>query len=125
MSYTENLEARLEEIISSIDGAGKTNVMITLETGEENVFAKQTKTQREGNNDKSKESDEYEYVIIKSATSKEEGLLIEVGQPEIRGVAVVCEGAENLKVKESIISTVTSVLDIKTNKISISKMKVQ
>lgn len=121
--YVENLESRLEKIISSIDGAGECEVMVTLDTGEENIYAKESKNQNEDRNELSKSSDEFEYVILKSSSSKEDGMLLKVVEPNIRGVAIVCIGGDNYTVKENIISAVTSVLDIKTNQISITKMK--
>ena len=38
-SYAEDLEKRLTNIVSSISGAGKTKVMVTLENGVESVYA--------------------------------------------------------------------------------------
>ena len=37
-SYAEDLEKRLTNIVSSISGAGKTKVMVTLENGVESVY---------------------------------------------------------------------------------------
>ena len=42
-TYAEDIEKRLTEIVSSIDGAGKTRVMVTLESGAEQVYAKNEK----------------------------------------------------------------------------------
>ena len=48
-------------------------------------------------------------------------MLLKVIEPNIRGVAIVCDGGENAAVRENIINAVSAVLDIKTNKISVSK----
>ena len=117
--YTETIEKKLTEIISSIDGAGESVVMVTIETGKENVFAKEIKSDEDEN--KSSSSYEYEYVVIKSGSSVENGMLLKVIEPEIRGVAIVCDGGENPTVRENIINTVSAVLDIKTNSISVCK----
>lgn len=42
-TYAEDIEKRLTEIVSSIDGAGKTRVMVTLESGAEQVYARNEK----------------------------------------------------------------------------------
>lgn len=39
-SYEETLEKRLESIISSVDGAGRVQVMVTLDTSEQTQYAK-------------------------------------------------------------------------------------
>lgn len=110
ISYAEAIEIRLEDIISSINGAGKTKVMVTLDSSEENIYATDI------NDDKS------EYVVIKTS-SDEGGLLLKIIQPEIRGVAVVCEGGDLFSVKSEIINTICSVLDINSSAVSVSKMK--
>lgn len=123
-TYEKKLSIELENIISKIEGAGETKVMVTLDTGEENVYARQGKSSSEQTNEKDKFEDEYEYIVIKKNSSNQEGLLLKVIQPNIRGVAIVCDGADSSIVKESILNTVTAVLDIKSNKVSISKMKI-
>ncbi len=121
--YAEIIEERLTEIIMSIDGAGSAKVMVTVEAGEENVFAKEIKTSEENKEKQSQSDYEYEYVVVKNGTSSENGMLLKVIEPDIRGVAVVCSGGDNAAVRENIINTVSAVLDIKTNKISVCKMK--
>lgn len=113
-SYEENLEKRLTAIVSSISGAGQTKVMVTLDSGDENVYAVKEKS--------SDGSKEREYVVIDS-DKNESGLLLKVIEPEIRGVAIVCEGADSAKVRQEIVSSVSAVLGISTNRISIAKIK--
>ena len=45
-AYREQLEAQLQDLIGQIDGAGATTVMVTLETGEETVYATDTQSAR-------------------------------------------------------------------------------
>ncbi len=121
--YAESIENKLENIISSVDGAGETVVMVTLESREENIYAKEIKSDEETDSGKSANKYEYEYVIIKSGSSAESGMLLKVIEPGVRGVAIVCDGGDNAAVRENIINTVSAVLDIKTNKISVCKRK--
>lgn len=121
--YAENIEEKLVEIISAIDGAGSVSVMVTIETGEENVYAKQVKSDEQSDSEKTVSQYEYEYIVVKSGSSSENGMLLKVIEPNIRGVAVVCDGGDNASVRENIINTVSAVLNIKTNKISVCKKK--
>ncbi len=121
--YIERIEEKLTRLISSVEGAGETVVMITLDTGEENVYAREIKTDEESDGDKASNKYEYEYIVIKNGTSSEGGMLLKVIEPDIRGVAIVCDGGDNAAVRENIINTVSAVLDIKTNKISVCKKK--
>ncbi|MBQ8784376.1 MAG: hypothetical protein IJZ57_11460 [Clostridia bacterium] len=113
-SYAENTEKRLEEMISSIQGAGKTKVMVTLDCSDENVYATEEKS-----GDTSYENS----VVIIENQDGESGMLIKVTQPKIRGVAVVCSGGASPTVRQSIIDTVTAVLDISSARVSIATMK--
>lgn len=112
--YEEKTEKRLAELISSIDGAGRTKVMITLNSGDENVYATEDKG--------GEKTYERNYVVVKQ-NGDEIGMLLRVEEPEIRGVAVVCEGADSETVKQEITNTVTAVLGVGTNRVNISKMK--
>lgn len=110
ITYVNEVEEKLSDIVSAIHGAGETKVMVTLDTTEENVYATDI-------NEKN-----YEYVVIKT-NSDEGGLLLKIIQPKIRGVAIVCEGGDSYKVKTDILNAVCSVLDISSSRVSISRMK--
>ena len=112
--YEKNLEKRLESLLGSINGAGKVKVMVTIESGDERIYATE--------NIKSERSEEKSYVIIDSQ-GDDNGLLIKVSQPIVRGVAVVCQGADQPIVREEITNTVVSVLGISTNRVNIAKMQ--
>ena len=43
--YKQQLEQQLEQLIGQVDGAGKTTVMLTLESGEETIYALDTPSQ--------------------------------------------------------------------------------
>lgn len=113
-SYEEDIEKRLTSIVSEINGAGRTEVMVTLASSDENVYAVKEKS--------SDGSKEREYIVIDS-DNNESGLLLKVIEPEIRGVAIVCEGADSANVRQEIVLTVSAVLGISTNRISIAKIK--
>lgn len=121
--YAEMLENKLADIISSIDGAGTAKVMITLESSSEAVYAQNDKTDMEsGDENNEKISKENDYVLIKTDSSKEEALLLKIIQPEVKGVAVVCEGGDSIYVQQKIIETISAVFDISSSKIKVTKL---
>lgn len=130
-NYAENVEKRLTEIISSIVGAGETKVMVTLESGSEQIYAENKKTNSKffgkgENADRSSDEtldEQREYIIIETAGGDENGLILKVIQPKIRGVAVVCEGGDAASVREQVLNTVTAVLGISAARVNIAKMK--
>lgn len=119
--YCQTLETKIEEIISSIDGAGKTKVMITLSETTEYIYAKNESNQNKSSNDSLNTDFENDYVIIEQ-NNEDSGLLVKTIEPKIRGVAIVCEGGDNPTVQQNIYLTVSAVLNVSTARISISKL---
>lgn len=121
--YAEMLEKKLADLISSIEGAGTTKVMLTLESSSEAVYAQNDKTDMESDDENSEKiSKENDYVLIKTDSSKEEALLLKIIQPEVKGVAVVCEGGDSIYVQQKIIETISAVFDINSSKIKVTKL---
>ena len=120
--YAATLEERLASIISAIDGAGRVKVMVTLESGSEDVYLRDNDY---GENidpsGKSSRESKDKYVIV-DGTGEEKGIVVRVREPEIRGVAVVCEGAGSQTVQQQIVRTVTALLGISSAQVSVAKM---
>lgn len=120
--YASMLEERLESIISSISGAGKTNVMITLESGGEDIYLHDydygENSDTGGKNSVERKD---EYVII-DGSHGEQGIIVKRAEPEIRGVAVVCQGGGSELVCRQITETVTALLNISSARVSVAKM---
>ena len=117
MSESE-LSERLEKLIESIDGAGKSRVMITFRSYCETVYAENTEKSI-GIDGEKDTSDEY---IIIDGSDGETGLKLKIISPEVKGVAVICRGGNNPVIKEQIISVVSALFDISSNKISVAVM---
>jgi stage III sporulation protein AG len=108
--YEAELETRLETILSKVDGAGKTEVMVTLETGEQSVYAIDT---QEGEADT-----QQTHVLLDNGSALTET----VRMPAVCGVAVVCEGGDQVHVVAKITEMLSSLLDLSTSRISVAKM---
>ncbi len=120
--YSERLEQRLTSIISSIDGAGATRVMVTLESGSEDIYLHDfdygENADPSGKNSIERKD---EYVII-DGSSGEQGIIVRRAEPKVRGVAVVCEGGGSDQVRSQIVEAVTALLDISSARVSVAKM---
>ena len=116
--YSDETKKQLTNIVSSIDGVGDCEVMITFEYSSENVYA----TDSENKNDENSQSNKDEYVLYDSQ-SGEKALLIKEKYPTVQGVSVVCSGGDNVEVREAVINTVTSLFNISANRVSVSKIK--
>ena len=119
--YAAEIERKLTEIISSIEGSGQTKVMVTLESSVELVYAKDTKIKSSESADAESFDEENEYIIIEDDGAAR-GMTVKTVDPKIRGVAVVCTGGDSEVVRQRIVETVTAVLDISAACVSVAKM---
>ena len=91
-SYSTKIQRELESLISEIQGAGKTRVLLTMENSAE-------------------------YVYLENGTTKTKAI-----EPRVRGVLVICEGGDDPVAVGRITEAVTKALDISTAKVCISKL---
>ena len=115
MAYIAQLEEKLQKLLVQVDGAGRTQVMITLDTTQETVYATDHKEQG------SDGTQETKHILMDTAQG-ESALVETTWQPEIRGVAVVCEGGGDVIVASRITQIVSALLGVSTNRISVAKM---
>lgn len=124
-SYTENLEKRLEAVISNMLGGSEVSVLITLESGAEYIYADEIKTDADVTKDqsalKTQESDSNHktYVIIKDADGNEQPLIVTEKMPVIRGVVIVCENGQTSNVATAVRLAVKSALNVDDSKICV------
>ncbi len=117
--YCLALEEKTEALISELDGVKSCKVQITMVYGYEYVYATDQRVAETYNSDGNTETKEIEkkYVIITSSGGSEPVLLREK-MPTIQGIAVVCRGA-SYETQYKIISLLTALFDISSNKISV------
>ena len=123
--YALSMEKRLTKLLSAIDGAGAVQVMVTVEAAESYEYAAdamQSSGYNEGPDTVQEESIFERSTIIVDGRGGDEPILITKYLPKIMGVAVICEGGDNIYVKQSMIEAVSILCGISSNKISISKM---
>ncbi len=115
--YVADLNNRLSDIIGKIDGVGECSVMITMQSTQESVYAKNKENSQNG----SSVSENSEYVIY-DGENGDSPLLINEKMPGVAGVAVVCSGGDNVLVREKIISCVCALFNIPSSRVSVSKL---
>ena len=130
--FIEKIQRDLEDMVSNIEGAGKSKVLITLEEGEETVYLAEKKENSQtvtdensyNQNLKRKTDDiEKKYITTKDSNGNENPVIIKKLEPKIRGAVISCQGAKNKEVRENIIKIVSVALDINPSKICVTKFK--
>ena len=104
--YRQQLEQQLSDLIAQVEGAGKTTVMITLESGEETIYALDTLSGQT-------------HVLLDDGTA----LAQTVCTPRVCGVAVVCEGGGDVRVAARITELVGALLDVPSNRICVEQRR--
>ncbi len=126
----ETLEKNLENIISAIEGAGKSKVLVTFENSTETVYATEEKKNKEASEDKSegeitrkKETDDCEkkYITIKDGEGTEHALAVTELEPKVKGVVAICPGGDNPIVKQRITEAITTALNITSKHVCVIK----
>lgn len=112
--YVQELEERLSNTLSKVDGAGKVSIVITVESGMETVLAMKTETIENSSGKHVTETP----VLVNGKT-----VVLKEMYPKIIGVLIVAEGANNIGVMRKIQQATVSLLDINVNQIEILTMK--
>ena len=110
-----SLSEEMEQILSSIQDAGRVKVLLTLEKGEETVY--QTDEDRDG------ESVRLDTVLITDADRNQQGLIRQVNPAKYLGAVILCQGADSAAVRLAIVEAVAKLTGLGTDRISVLKMK--
>ena len=126
-------EEKLSNVLSSIRGAGKVDVMITYETGPEMVPAMsmdtnsnsmQTRLETGQENSTLQQTESSKPATI-SGKDGTEPIILTQKQPAVRGVIVVAEGAADVIVRMDLLRAVQTVLNVPASAIEVFEMSSQ
>lgn len=123
--FVADVEAKLTAFISQINGVGNASVLVTLETGVQYVYATEQKSSddssfSDGRSESTKTSSESSLIIIDGGSGETPVLLKRI-EPTILGVVVVCDGADNSQVRESVTEAVKTLCGVGSNRVSVTK----
>ena len=125
--YAEELEQRLTDLIGRIDGVGECRVLVTLENGVKYQYAQEEKNQysaqQDGDSGRTAQENNTQrsYVVIDSGSGKQP-LVITERTPEVKGVVVVCAGADNVQVRQRVTEVVTTALALTSIQVCVAPM---
>ena len=130
-AYRESLESTLEELLSSMEGAGKVKVMITFQSSGETIVEKDKVTGRNsstevdsagGSRNTAEISDAEETVYTAGDAKSGIPLIRQVIYPKIQGVVVCTQGGGNASVNKNITEAIQALFGIDVHKIKVIKM---
>lgn len=126
----EELEEKLENILSKIEGVGDVKTLITYSQSSEIVamYNEKSKTSSTNENDSEggirniEETDTTKEVIYQEENGVNIPVTTKVIKPKIEGVLVTAVGANNATTKTNIIQAVEAVTGVATHKIQVFEM---
>lgn len=123
------LEARLEDILSTVRGAGRVRVLVTYATAGERVAATvstldESVSESSGGATatRSEQSREMRQPATVSTDGGQSPIILVEKEPEIRGVIVVAEGAADPSVRLSLQRAVQAVTGVSLSSIEVFEM---
>ena len=119
---TGTLEERLKNTLSSIQGAGKVEVLISYESSGEIVPAFSVSLQ-ENTGDGSSSTNESRQPVTVNGSDGEGPLVLYQKEPVVRGAVIVAEGASDITVRMNLQRAAQAVLSIPSSKIEVFCME--
>lgn len=117
--YIKTLEQKISSMVSMIDGAGDSAVIINLSSTTESVYVKENKKYFDNDDTKTKSETEDSIITMKDKNGNEYALVTKQIMPKISGVTVVCDGGNNIDVKNSVVNAVSTLLGVGANNVCV------
>lgn len=102
-AYTRALEEKICAFCEQVEGVSRVSVAVSVDSGYRRVYAQ----------------DDSSYILVGSGSSQGAIYLTEQ-TPEITGIAVVCAGGDDPRVRQTLIGLLSAAYGIGTNKIYIA-----
>ena len=127
---TNELEIKLEEILSKIQGVGEVDVLINYSESSEIIpmYNENTKISNTEETDTSggtrtiEETDSQKEIIYEENEGEKTPITQKIVEPKIEGAIITAKGAGNADVKSKIIQAVEAVTGLATHKIQVFEM---
>lgn len=115
----KNLEEKLVQTLSGIDGVGKVQVMLTVKSGTQCVYAQDGSLEQDG----SSVQRESKTVVVSTGSGTQGTVLVQQLYPQFQGALVVASGGGDPAVRLKLTEAVAALTGLGADKISICKGK--
>ena len=130
-SDQNDIELKLENILSQIDGVGKVKVLVTYSStsmliplyNEDSEESLTEENDKEGGTRKITENKRKKDIIYQESSGEKKPITQSLISPKVEGAVITAVGAESADVKSKIIQAVEAVTGLATHKIQVFEMK--
>lgn len=134
LTYEEQMERRLKNILKKMQGVGEVEVMITTTYGKEIVLAEDVTSHitdtreedQEGGTREINNSNIQKKIVMQNGNvaSGNSPVVVKEKQPEIQGVLVVAQGANSSMVKQAIVESAQTLLGIPAHRVTVYQLQI-
>ena len=131
LSVQEEMEQRLCDALSQMDGVGAVHVVVTLESTGKKISGKRCSNAEHNGGKQEGRGDRKRYILVageatvyeKTQNGAETPYVVSEEYPAVRGVLVIAEGGGNPVTIQEIQEAVMALFQVGANKIKVVKMK--
>ena len=120
--YRQGLCDELGNMLASIEGVGRTKIMLTIDGTVRNIYATDNDIQQRETSSDKQSNEKQSCIVIRQNDGSEKALTIGQLMPKIKGVLVVCEGGDKEEVCIKVTEAVSAALDVTKSHICVSKL---
>lgn len=129
-SHESNMEKRLQDILSRIEGVGKVEVMLTISYGKEIVLAEDTKVSESSTQERAQDGgtrdiqskDMEDKTVMYTRNGSTEPVVLKEKQPKVEGVIIIAEGGGDVLIQAQLSQAAQILMDVPAHKVQIFKM---
>lgn len=129
LSYEEELEERIREILSRVEGVGTVDVMVVLKSSEEKVLRVDkntsmslTEEKEDGNASRSVQQQELSESTVLNGSGAGMGPIVEKEiKPEISGIVISADGGGSATIKAEISGAMEALFGLPAHKVKVMK----
>lgn len=119
MKEADTVQQELESILSGVQGVGKVKVMLKESQGSETVFETNQTSSHSENSSELKT----EIITITDSDRNENGLIKQINPPRYQGAIIICQGANDPKVRLAVTDAVSKITGLGADRIAVLIMK--
>ena len=118
-SEVEKLEKKMEEILSKMNGVGRVDVLLTLESGGELVLATDSTLRYSGSPQNPDDYNRSNETVTVSGGNGTDVVVTQEKSAKFRGALIVCDGGDNDRVRLRIIEAVCALTGLGSDRVAV------
>lgn len=116
-----DLQAQLEDILSTVSGVGQVRVLLTVESDGERQLAQDTELEYSGPTSSPEDYSRRSETVLVKGGSGAETVTVRQTYPTYRGALVVCQGGDRAEVRLAVTEAVAALTGLTTDRVTVAK----